>query len=74
MFNRVNNKTMKSLLKAHLIKGNSISSVEAQALWRCRDLPKRISELRAEGLAIAGERRIDSTGQRYNRYALQVTA
>jgi hypothetical protein len=61
-------KTMKQLILAHLMAGNDISGIEAAALWRCRDLPKRISELRQDGHRIVREMRMDSTGQRYARY------
>lgn len=64
----VNSKSMKELLREHLWSGRSITNVEAQAMWRCRALPKRINELKAEGLNIATERRRDSTGQTYVRY------
>lgn len=65
---RVNGKPMRVLIRDHLKRGRSISNVEAQALWRCRALPKRISELRASGMDISAEWCTDSTGQRYVRY------
>lgn len=71
-FKTLNHKPMSDLIINHLSKGNSISSVEASAQWRCRDLPKRISELRAEGFDIVGTPRTDSMGQRYNRYQLRI--
>jgi|GEM_PF-2586513 len=67
-FTRVNSKSMKTLLREHLKKGRSISNVEAQALWRCRALPKRIHELTLEGMKIDRERCTDTTGQSYVRY------
>lgn len=68
--NLVNDKPMGQLIKEHLESGMSITNIEAQALWRCRALPKRISELRAAGMNIKAERRKDSTGQTYARYEL----
>ncbi|WP_417623163.1 helix-turn-helix domain-containing protein [Parasphingorhabdus sp.] len=70
-FNTINDKPMKTLLLDHLLEGKSISNVEAQALWRCRALPKRISELKSDGWPIVSERRKDSTGQSYVRYVLE---
>lgn len=64
----VNSKPMRELLRDHLSNGRSISNVEAQALWRCRALPKRISELEASGMKMERERCKDSTGQSYVRY------
>jgi len=61
---------MGELILAHLLTGKTITNVEAQALWRCRALPKRISELRERGYEICAERRRDSTGQLYVRYRL----
>lgn len=69
-FKLVNQKPMRELLKEHLLSGRSITNIEAQALWRCRALPKRINELRASGMKISSERRTDSTGQSYVRYVL----
>lgn len=54
----------------HLRTKGNISGVEAAALYRCRDLPKRISEIREEGLVILREMKADPTGQRYARYRL----
>lgn len=68
--NLVNDRPMRDLIREHLQSGESISNVEAQALWRCRALPKRINELRREGLNILARRRKDSTGQSYVRYVL----
>lgn len=69
-FKRVNDRPMRELVLEHLQSGRSISNVEAQALWRCRALPKRINELRQQGHNIVAERREDSTGQTYVRYSL----
>lgn len=71
-FKTVNDKPMRTLILDHLLDGRSITNVEAQALWRCRALPKRINELRAEGYPIIRERRVDSTGQSYVRYSLDL--
>jgi len=68
--NQINEKSMSALILAHLQSGKTITNVEAQALWRCRALPKRISELRERGYEICAERRWDSTGQLYVRYRL----
>jgi len=67
----INDKPMGELLLLHLQSGKSITNVEAQALWRCRALPKRISELRGQGHDIKAEWRKDSTGQSYVRYTLK---
>lgn len=64
----INRKPMRDLIRDHLRSGRSISNVEAQAMWRCRALPKRISELKAAGMNIVSERCKDSTGQLYVRY------
>lgn len=54
----------------HLKRVGSISNVEAQALYRARALPKRISEIRRAGYPIRKEWKRDATGQRYVRYHL----
>lgn len=53
-----------------LFEKKHITGVEAAAVYRCRDLPKRISELRACGYNISKVMRADPTGQRYARYTL----
>lgn len=68
MTKTVNRKTMKELIQNHLKLERSISNIEAQNLYRCRALPKRISELRAEGMDIRPMWQRDLTGQRYVRY------
>ena len=54
----------------HLKNVGSISPVEAMYLYRIRDLPKRISEIRAASAAelIRKEFKRDAMGQRYVRY------
>lgn len=69
-FKTVNDRPMKALILDHLLSGRSISNVEAQAMWRCRALPKRVSEIEADGWKVLRERRRDSTGQFYVRYSL----
>lgn len=66
--NLVNSKSMSKLIEDHLRSGRSITNVEAQAMWRCRALPKRINELKQRGMNIQREWRKDSTGQSYVRY------
>lgn len=55
---------------AHLTKVGSITNVEANALYKCRALPRRIADLKANGVEIRPEHRKDATGQRYVRYHL----
>ncbi len=68
MTQTVNKKTMNELIKTHLVRERSITNVEAQALYRCRSLTKRISELRQAGMKITPIWNKDVTGQRYVRY------
>lgn len=55
----------------HLKKVGSISNVEAQALYKCRALPRRIADIKATGVNIQSVYKKDATGQRYARYVLQ---
>ena len=63
-------KPLTAQILAHLQRAGDISGIEAAALYRCRDLPKRISELRAEGVSIIRHMKQDPTGQRYARYTM----
>ena len=67
-FPTTGNKKQTALLLDHFRVRNSISNMEAQALFRIRALPRRISDLEAVGHRFLRDRRTDSTGQRYVRY------
>lgn len=54
----------------HLKNVGSISGIEAEALYKIRHLPKRISNLKEQGWKITSSRMKDATGQRYVRYHL----
>lgn len=69
-----NSQPMKTLVLNHLRKHVNISPIEASAMWACRDLPKRISELRREGHPITVEYKRDDMGQRYARYTYDAEA
>jgi len=62
--------TQKEAIKLHLQKCGSISNVEAQMMYKIRALPRRISDLEADGFEITRIRKVDVTGQRYVRYVL----
>lgn len=65
---------MTELIFTHLLSKGSITNVEAQALYRCRALPRRIADLKAEGVPIKSVLKKDATGQRYARYVLDLDA
>ena len=67
----LNKKSMLDLILAHLVTKGSITNVEAQALYRCRALPRRIADLKEEGFKIKTLMKKDVTGQRYARYVLE---
>ena len=62
--------TQREMLKNHFNKAGSITNVEAQSIYKIRALPRRISDLEAEGMKFKRERKTDLTGQRYVRYVL----
>lgn len=66
----INKLSMNSAITNHLAVVGSISAVEAQALYRCRSLSRRICDLKALGYRINSELKTDATGQRYARYTL----
>jgi hypothetical protein len=66
----INGKPMTYLILTHLITKGSITNVEAQALYRCRALPRRIADLKQAGWNIHSFLKKDATGQRYARYVL----
>lgn len=60
--------TMNDLILGHLRSYGNISNVEAQAIFKCRALPRRIADLKAKGHVIQAQMKKDTTGQRYARY------
>jgi len=66
----INKKTQKEMLKTHFEHTGSISNIEAQAVYKIRALPRRISDLKEEGYVFNHEWKTDLTGQRYMRYIL----
>lgn len=60
----------KDAIKRHLELEGSISNLEAQSMYKVRALPRRISDLEADGIKIERVRKTDVTGQRYVRYVL----
>ena len=63
-------KSQKDKILDHLINVGSISFVEANDLYRCRSLTRRIADLRQAGHKIGSEWRRDTLGQKYTRYSL----
>lgn len=58
------------LILDHLKDHGNISSMEAQGMFKCRSLPRRILDLKDAGYDITSVMKVDSTGQRYVRYVL----
>jgi hypothetical protein len=64
-------KTQTAKVLAHLFTRGSLTNVEAQAIYRIRQLPARIFDLKRKGHKIVTDIRSDPTGQRYARYSLE---
>lgn len=62
--------TQEQKIYRHLRAGISLSGLEAADLYRVRDLPKRISVLRGQGLKIRGQFKNDILGGRIMHYRL----
>lgn len=62
--------TQEQKILRHLVRGLSLSGLEAADLYRVRDLPKRISVLRDRGVMIDGALLTDVEGGRYMRYSM----
>ncbi|PBB68125.1 hypothetical protein CK228_13525 [Mesorhizobium sp. WSM4312] len=54
-----------------LRRKGAITSLEAQGVLRCRQLPARVLDLKRLGHKIVTEMKMDPTGQKYARYHLQ---
>ena len=70
-FTRVNRTAgMNDLVLSHLKRVGDISALEAQGMYKCRSLSRRICDLKEAGYAITSVHKVDNTGQRYVRYFL----
>ena len=67
----VNKLPMSQMILRHLEDKGSITNVEAQALYRCRSLSRRISDIKSWGFPVKSILKKDVTGQRYARYFLE---
>lgn len=70
MSRTLNTLPMNALILRHLESKGSITNVEAQALYRCRSLSRRICDIKAWGFPIKSVMKTDATKQRYVRYEL----
>jgi hypothetical protein len=68
-FRRLNpNQTMTQTILDHLVRVGNLSSLEAQGMYKCRSLSRRICDIKAKGHKIVAVQKTDATGQRYVRY------
>jgi hypothetical protein len=59
-----------SMLMEHFERKDSITGVEAAAVYKIRSLPRRIMDLKEKGYVFTHEWKKDVTGQKYMRYIL----
>tara|TARA_Y100000996_G_scaffold407796_1_gene385869 strand:- start:568 stop:765 length:198 start_codon:yes stop_codon:yes gene_type:complete len=58
------------MLIEHFERKDSITGVEAAAVYKIRSLPRRIMDLKEKGYVFTHEWKKDVTGQKYMRYIL----
>lgn len=61
------------VILSHLMKGNSISQLEAMGVFRIYRLAARIFDLKAKGHKIVTTMKKDATGKSYAEYTLRTT-
>jgi len=66
----INGMSQVDMLVRHFEEYESISSGEAQMVYRIRSLPRRIMDMKERGYDFRHEWSRDATGQRYIRYVL----
>ena len=66
----INGMSQTEMLMKHFEEHESISSGEAQMVYRIRSLPRRIMDLKNKGSEFRHDWNRDATGQRYIRYVL----
>ncbi len=62
--------TQLDMLRNHFAQTPSITGVEAAAVYKIRALPRRISDLEAQGWVFDRAWRTDTAGQRYKKYTV----
>lgn len=67
-FNRVHRDRMDDVILAHLKDVGNITAMEANGLYKCRSLSRRITSIKRKGHVIRSVPNVDRTGQRYVRY------
>jgi hypothetical protein len=67
----INKLNMSQMILKHLESKGSITAVEAQALYRCRSLSRRITDIKQWGFPVSSVLKKDATDQRYARYYLE---
>lgn len=55
----------------HLLEVGNVSRVEAEAMFKTRNLPGNIKDIRDSGVNIRSDFKVDTTGQRYVRYVVE---
>jgi hypothetical protein len=65
--------TQLDMLRNHFSQTPSITGVEAAAVYKIRALPRRISDLEAQGWVFDKVWRKDPAGQRYKKYTVLST-
>ena len=66
----INGMSQTEMLMKHFEEHESISSGEAQMVYRIRSLPRRIMDLKNKGYEFRHDWNRDATGQPYIRYVL----
>ncbi len=61
------------MLRHHFATTDSISGIEASAIYKIRALPRRISDLEERGWVFKRVWKKDPSGQRYKRYIVITT-
>jgi hypothetical protein len=67
------NMSQLEMLTHHFATTNSISGIEAAAIYKIRALPRRISDLEERGWVFNRVWKKDPSGQRYKRYTVVTT-
>ena len=66
--------TQKERIASHLLKGKTITPMEALVVFNCFRLASRVNELRRQGMDIETVIKQDENGKRYACYSLAAKA
>ena len=66
--NNASSQSQESMILDHMLRGHSITGMEALKMCGCWRLPARISDIKKKGFPVHGEMIVTESGKKVKRY------